>query len=191
LFFTIFILLGIVIGYLCGGRLNNLKYVHIRMIYLPVAALIISIIANRMDIYMLRHFVSYPLIIIFLFANIKETKALLLAGVGLLSNFIVITVNNFYMPVGYKIEQLRVYLNAYNMLINGEIPGYALANEQTKLYFLGDVFYIPFLPRLGFFSIGDILLGIGGMWCVIAFMRKKPKDENVDESSVRPSEGAK
>jgi len=178
LFFAIFILLGIITGYLCGGRLNNFKYVHIRMIYLPVVALIISIIANKIDFYLLRHFVSYPLIIIFLFVNIKETKALLLAGAGLLSNFIVITANNFYMPVGYKIEELRVYLNAYNMLINGEITGYILASEHTKLYFLADIFYIPFLPKLGFFSIGDILLGIGGMLCVIAFMKKEPKGEN-------------
>jgi hypothetical protein len=179
LFFAIFILLGIIIGYLCGGRLNNLKYVHIRMIYLPIAALVFSVIANKMDMYALRHFVSYPLIIVFLFFNIKETKAFLFAGIGLLSNFIVITANNFYMPVSNKIEELRVFLNAYNMLINGEITGYALATEQTKLYFLADIFYIPFWPKLGFFSIGDIILGIGGMLCVVAFMKKKPQDETV------------
>jgi len=175
LFFVIFLALGIIIGYLLKGRLSNLKYVNIHLFYLPVAALILSLILNNPQYNTLKHFITYILIIIFIFANIKECKYYIIAGLGFLSNFIVISANNLHMPVGYKIEELRVYINAYNMLVNNEIPGYVLATENTKFYFLSDIFYLPFWPKLGFFSLGDIILALGGMALMIAFMKSKPK----------------
>lgn len=182
MFFVIFIVLGIIIGYISGGKLINLKNVNINMIYLPIAALVFSIIANKMHWYAARHFVLYILIIVFVISNIKESKYYIIAGLGFLSNFIVISANNLTMPVGYKIEELRIYINAYNMLINGQIPGYTLASQQTKLYFLSDIFYFPFLPKFGFFSVGDVLLGIGGMMLVASFMKRIPKVENKEEN---------
>ena len=184
LFFVIFIVFGIIIGYVLKGKLINLKNVNIHMIYLPIIALVFSIIANKMQWYAARHFILYILIILFLFVNIKESKYYIIAGLGFLCNFIVISANNLTMPVGYKIEELRIYINAYNMLISGQIPGYALASEQTKLYFLSDIFYLPFLQKLGFFSVGDILLGIGGMMLIASFMKKMPEEnqEQLGES---------
>lgn len=184
MFFAIFIVLGVLIGYIAGGRLKNFKYVDIHMIYLPIAALIVSIIANKLQMYALKHFISYLLILVFLIANIKESKYYIVAGLGFLSNFIVISINNLHMPVGFKIEELRIYLDAYNMLINGEIPGYALATQQTKLYFMADIFYVPFWTKLGFFSIGDVLLGIGGLLLIVAFMKKTPQKQQEQNINI-------
>jgi hypothetical protein len=147
------------------------------MIYLPIAAFLVSIIANKFQMYALKHFISYLLIFVFVIANIKECKYYIIAGLGFVCNFIVISANNLLMPVGFKIEELRIYINAYNMLINGQISGYALATDQTKLYFLSDIFYVPFWPKLGFFSLGDVLLGIGGMLLIVAFMKKAPQKQ--------------
>lgn len=188
MFFIIFLALGIIIGYILGGKLLNLINVNIRMIYLPIAALVFSLIANKMQWYSARHFVLYILIIVFVIVNIKESKYYIIAGLGFLCNFIVISANNLKMPVGYKIEELRLYINAYNMLINGQIPGYALASQQTKLYFLADIFYVPFLPKLGFFSLGDALLGIGGMLLIVSFMKKAPQKENSEKANMDSSE---
>ncbi|NMC56215.1 MAG: DUF5317 domain-containing protein [Eubacteriaceae bacterium] len=190
MFFVIFLALGIIIGYILKGKLSNLINVNIRMIYLPIAALVFSIIANKLQWYTARHFVLYILIIVFVIVNIKESKYYIIAGLGFLSNFIVISANNLTMPVGYKIEELRLYINAYNMLINGQIPGYALASQQTKLYFLADIFYVPFLPKLGFFSLGDALLGIGGMLLIASFMKKKPEQKSEQETEQKSEQEA-
>ncbi len=67
------------------------------------------------------------------------------------------------------------------MLLNGEIAGYTLATQSTKLYFLADIFYFPPYAKIGFFSVGDILLGIGGALCIVVFMKKKPAEKAGEE----------
>ncbi len=47
----------------------------------------------------------------------------------------------------------------------------AIATGATTLGFLGDIFALPrWLPLANIFSIGDVLIGVGGAWFVIATM---------------------
>lgn len=183
MFFVFFIVLGILIGYLTGGKLSNFQYVNIRLIWLIFAAVIVSVVLKYMGFKQVGVILVYLMILVFLVANIKENKAFILAGLGFLANFLVIVLNGFAMPVGYAIQKLPVYANTYEMLINGQIPGYVAATQSTKCYFLADIFYFPPYPKIGFFSVGDIVLGIGGALCIVLFMKKKPGNEAEKKSA--------
>ncbi|MGI6348865.1 MAG: DUF5317 domain-containing protein [Eubacteriaceae bacterium] len=174
MFFGFFIVAGIIVGYLAGGRLSNFQYVRIHLIWLIFTAVVLRLILKYLGFVQAGVLVGDIIILVFLIANLRENRAFLLAGIGFFANVIVIVLNKFAMPVGYRIQQLPIYAKTYQMLLNGEIPGYVLANESTKCYFLADIFYFPLYPKVGFFSIGDIILGIGGMLCIILFMKKEP-----------------
>lgn len=87
-------------------------------------------------------------------------------GIGLLSNFIVIALNHGYMPLSPDTVTRLIGNDNLAIFTIGERVGYGkdilLPVEQTKLWFLSDVFTFPAWVNYGVaFSIGDIFISIG------------------------------
>ena len=92
-------------------------------------------------------------------------------GAGTAANAAVILANGGAMPVaGQLLARLSPALAA--SLSAGGVFGYTLENTATRLSWLGDIIYIGFGPvRIGFASIGDLLIGIGAGLLVFCQLR--------------------
>ena len=103
--FLIAVLIGIVTGYLLGGRLSRLSSLRLRGVWLVllavlIQALIFPLFTDRPVIPVATeafHLISYLLVFIWLALNIS-VRPLLLVGAGALCNLLVIVVNGGKMP---------------------------------------------------------------------------------------------
>ncbi len=181
--------LGILLGYLRGGRLANLARLELRGTGLVLAALVIQLLIFPLPLpgregpllalskgaTAALHLASYALLAAFVALNRKE-RGLLLMGLGMLLNVVVIAANGGYMPTypellaaagrleaAQKLKAMGTYAN--NVCINCE-------GVSARLTFLGDVFYVPAgVPFANVFSLGDVLLAVGLIALLQAKMR--------------------
>ncbi len=174
------VVLSFIIALMTGGRFSNIKYAQVKGLMLPVFAFGLQAFLTfaaakglfaREPLFPVLLTVSYLLLFAFLAVNIRYKLFAVFAGIGTLCNFLVISLNDFYMPLSAKIIALAGVF---------EIPksqsfAYMIAAETTKLKFLGDVIYIPVKFIRGFASAGDVLLSLGVMFLIIAVMRAKPQ----------------
>lgn len=183
--FFIVIVISIVIGYICGGRLKGLLTADIKGLWLPIIAFlldyapqyIIRLVPGAADFGWAFVTGQYILLLLFVLINLFD-PAFCLFGLGTVANFLVIALNGFKMPVdisasGAPAEQIEQVMRRLNA---GEIYGYAAANENTMLAPLGDVILIPGLG--GFASVGDLLLFAGIAYMVIRGMYRWREGEN-------------
>lgn len=168
--------LALVLGWLGGGRLARWEHARLRLLPLPIVALILQ---QSLALIPLQHYpilapfpllLSYGALFSFCFWNRHLSKTTLLMGGGSLCNLSVIAANSFRMPVA---TQAAAYLSPGGLadLQALRIPMYALANENTRLLFLGDILYCPIPLFRGFASVGDILLAVGLFFCLMAVMQ--------------------
>lgn len=117
-----------------------------------------------------------PLILIasqiplFIFIWLNRTQSgFILLGLGLLCNFLVISLNGGMMPISPETANKMVEPGIAVDLQSGRRAGYTkdiiLPVEQTKLAFLSDRFILPErFPYRSAFSFGDILISLGTFW---------------------------
>jgi hypothetical protein len=98
-----------------------------------------------------------------------------LMALGLLSNFVAIAVNGGYMPVSPESARYAGRLERY------ADDGLPVANnsiatgDQAQLWLLTDILPIPAgLPFASVYSIGDVLLTIGGAQLCYRAIRRQP-----------------
>jgi hypothetical protein len=170
--------IGIIVGYLSGGRLKNLNQIDLHAPWLIFVALGIQLlifpIGKGAPIITVGtdylHIVSYLILGIFVLLNWREWGIVAMA-IGAFSNFAVITANGGFMPT--RVETLRfaglisadTTLTSVKPFRNNIIMG-----ENTPLWFMGDIFALPAgFPLANVFSIGDVILAIG----FIAYLQAK------------------
>jgi len=112
--------------------------------------------------------VSQALLLVFAWAN-RKAPGFWLLGLGLLANFSVICLNGGMMPMAPQTAQKLVSANVMAELQIGERLGFTkdvlLRLEDTRLWFLGDIFTLPRWMNYPLaFSSGDILIGMGAFW---------------------------
>lgn len=168
------VLLSLGAAYALGGRLGRMGEASLCGPLLPLAAWLLQgagqALARCFSWDVLAPWVilaSYGLIFCFVILNRQKKKTALFFGAGSLVNFFVIVCNGFRMPVGQQAAALLSWEGAA-ALEAGEIPMYALSGAHTRFAFLGDVIC---LPLLGAASLGDLLLGLGVFFLVMALMR--------------------
>lgn len=161
---------GVVIGFLRRGSLLNLAQLKLRGTWCILLALGIQVLIfplpGREAIVRFGtpylHLLSYVFLFLFVVLNRKYWQIVLM-GLGMLSNFVVIAINGGYMPA--KIEALRGAGSAKvaeRLLEHTTFGNVVLMSEQTKLNFLGDLFYLPsWVPLASAFSAGDLILAVG------------------------------
>lgn len=168
------IILGLLIGLVRHRGLAHLARLRLRASWLVLLAMLIQILILPLspgakpiitwgtEFF---HIGSYLLLLLFAIINLRE-KALWPMALGMLSNFIVITVNGGHMPASLEALRAAGRTATVEQLLTDGISGNVIAmSEQTKLNFLGDIFWLPsWVPFANAFSIGDLLLGAGVIW---------------------------
>lgn len=176
---TAAVILSLLIGWMGGGRLSRWEEARIHWLLLPIAALFIQHIAVSWIPWPKTGsgfwgpallLLSYLMLGLFLLRNCRRTRTALCAGAGLLCNLVVIAANGWRMPVSTQ-AALRLSSQGLEALSSGAIPMYALASPETKLLFLGDIFYLPIPLLRGFASVGDFCLAAGVFFCFMAMMK--------------------
>jgi hypothetical protein len=171
------ILTVIAIALLRGGSLHNLAAVRLRWLPLVFASLALQLL-------IFTPFRSAPLIrvatpwlymlsMVMLVAWVAvnwHIPGMLLMAAGLLFNLAAIAANGGYMPIAPEI------IHSYGMSVHFADGGrhnnsVALAADQAYLWLLTDIIVIPFT---GVFSIGDMLLMLGGAICCYRTIRPAP-----------------
>jgi hypothetical protein len=174
--------IGIVAGYLAGGRLERLGELRLRWLALMLAGLVVQI-AIFSDaggqvvgdagpvLYVGSTFVVF-------IAVVRNARipgvALIAVGAGL--NLLAIAANGGWMPADPQALES----------VGGLPPGYtnSILVSDPALRPLTDLFALPsWLPLANVFSIGDVLIGVG-VAATIAIAMRRPSP------SARPEHGS-
>lgn len=169
------VLIGLLLGYLRGGRVEHLSLLRLRSLWLVGIALVIQLAifplfsARPLLPYATSffHLLSYGLATVFLVLNYRLFP-LLVIGSGALLNLLVITVNGGFMPSSpAALIRSGSYRVAARLLEEGIFGNVILMSEETRLNFLGDILFLPrALPLSTAFSVGDLVLALGLIWLV-------------------------
>jgi hypothetical protein len=163
--------IGIVVGYLLGGRLERLGDLRLRWVPLALLGLLVQILlftdalgSPFGDASPAVYVVSNLLVFAAVLRNI-QVPGMALAAIGAGCNLLAIVANGGYMPADP--EALA------SVGLGG--PGYtnSIVLTDPALPFLTDVFAMPtWMPAANIFSIGDVLLGVGVALTIALAMRR-------------------
>jgi hypothetical protein len=167
--------IGILIGYLVGGRLDRLAAVRFRlglvaMIALAVQLVLFSALADGLPVEFVRaaYVLSTALVLAVVVANIRLAGVPLIV-VGALSNLAAIVANGGAMPASPGA------LAALGLGVGGHTS--SIAVERPALEPLTDVFAMPaWMPMANIFSVGDVLIGLGVVVAIAGAMRGRATD---------------
>lgn len=163
---------GIVAGYLLGGRLEGLGSVRLRWAPLAMVGLAVQValfsdpLAEVVgDAGPPIYVASTALVLVAVLRNLDISGVAIIA-LGACSNLVAIIANDGYMPA-----------NADALAsIGGVAPGYSNSTvvSDPTLGLLTDIFAIPaWVPLSNVFSIGDVLIGIGVAVTIVIAMRAR------------------
>lgn len=183
LFFLV-IPVGLLIGFLFGGRLSNLERLPLRWLPLVFISLLIQVLifplfTNAAILPFAEvplHVLSYILLVIWIVANIRIVPIVLL-GLGAACNFLVLIANGGLMPASTNaVLKSGLPFLAERLTQDGAYANLILMSESSKLNFLGDILYQPqWIPFSAAFSIGDLLITLALIWLIVKGMRLNEK----------------
>ena len=181
-FYKMVLIIAVAIGLICGlinAKINGRSYqpVTIKSAWLVIVAYMPQMIAFNLkftraiipDSWIPAILIfSQSLLLIFVWQNRKLPGGWSL-GLGLLSNFLAISLNGGMMPLLPENAAKLLPANSTVILQLGERVGFGkdilLNKADTRLWFLGDIFMLPDFFRYPLaFSIGDILISGGAFW---------------------------
>jgi hypothetical protein len=164
------VVVGLVAGFVLGGRLSGLATVRFRLGWLAIVALatqvvLFSSLADDMDADVRRgiYVASTGLVGVVVLANLRLTGVPLVA-LGAALNLAAIVANGGSMPAD------PAALAALGMTAEGNTNSVVVA--APALAPLTDVFAMPaWMPLSNVFSVGDVLIGAGIAVAIAAAMR--------------------
>jgi hypothetical protein len=163
--------IGIVAGYLLGGRLERLGDLRLRWVPLALLGLLIQVLLftdvfdNPFGDAAPAIYVASNLLVFAAVLRNVQVPGMALAAVGAGCNLAAIVANGGYMPADP--EALA------SVGLGG--PGYtnSIVLTDPALPFLTDIFVMPtWMPAANVFSIGDVLLGAGVALTIALAMRR-------------------
>jgi len=171
---------GIIVGYLRGGRISRLPSLEFRAGWLVLAALIIQLLIfplfSKKPILPYAttalHIISYVLLFGWLLLNVRIIPLLVIA-IGAIANFLAISLNGGYMPSSMTALRMAGSQAMVENLSRADTYGNVIRmGADTRLDVLGDWLYLPsWIPFATAFSIGDLLIMAGIVWLVAKGMR--------------------
>ena len=148
---------------LAGGRLGQLAEVRLRQVWAILTAVTLQVLITTIasggsaSLRAGLHLASYAIAAIFVVAN-RRLPGLWLLALGAVLNLLVIGVNGGVMPADPGALE-----RAGLPVVSGEFENSTVLKDPT-LPILGDEFAVPApLPVANVFSIGDVLLLLGGL----------------------------
>lgn len=116
----------------------------------------------------------------------RRLPGLGMLALGLVMNALVIFANGGSMPASLDALQMSGVVESPAALEAMRSSNSSIIVEGTPLWFLGDVFAIPQrFPLSNVFSLGDVLIGVGAVWFLVANTRPAAPHGN----DVAPSGG--
>ena len=174
---------GLLLGLLAGGRLDNLANIRLRFLPLLFLGVIVRFGTELGLSYGLTTFenlrvpllaLAYGLLLFTLWQN-RFYPGLILAFVGIAMNAMAILANGGYMPVwdqAYEAAGLSGPINSQlHYVMSSSDPAFLL-----RLGLLGDIIPIPIPPVQNVASIGDIFLTAGLAFFLFATLLRKPPE---------------
>ena len=201
MFLLAFLVAGLAVGFLRGGRLGGLASLRLHWAWLIPLGLLLQVLAfsdllpSATDqLAPLVHLLSYTLVLAGIAANVRywPLRPLLL---GTLANYAVIVANGGYMPAAREaLLSAGLAGNLAQILASGHAGNNCLLDDQTRLPLLADVFAVPqSLPLATVFSTGDLLIGLGALFLMADAMVKEPSvpssERQVHPAPRRPPRG--
>lgn len=172
------LLVGLLIGWLRGGRLKRLGEQRWRGLELVVGAFVFQLfipqIGRALGLGWRARFAllvaSYLVLFVAVFLN-RDRLDFRIIGVGILLNFVVIVANGG-MPVSLPMVERFTPVDLRYVVEHQSVLHIAMTTA-TKLRLLGDIVPFPVLlwrPKWMVVSVGDIILSAGVIWLVQAGM---------------------
>ncbi|HET9416066.1 MAG TPA: DUF5317 domain-containing protein [Candidatus Limnocylindria bacterium] len=163
--------IGLVLGWLLGGRLARLEEVRLRWAGVALSGLVVQLalfsgpVAERIGAAGMPVYVgSTALVLAALLRNVR-VPGLAVVAVGAVSNLAAIVANGGSMPAS------PAALSALGKTIGSEYSNSVLGTDPA-LAPLTDVFAMPgWMPMANVFSIGDVLIGVGVAIAIAVAMR--------------------
>jgi len=187
--------IAVIIGLKRGGRLSNLAKVKINHPWLAFLSALLDIglltlIKNDFPVTRLIAFTSicfqYLFLFLFLWYN-RHIGYTWVIAIGCFLNALVILINKGSMPL----PELGPYIGksefANTYLLNGKLLTYHIINENTLLWFLGDVIWIP-APFKIFISVGDLVLYAGALLLVQHIIAGKDEKMQNAEAQIEKAQ---
>ncbi|NSW91694.1 MAG: DUF5317 domain-containing protein [Firmicutes bacterium] len=183
------VILGIIIGYLVGGKVKFIVQKPLKHIWLAISGFLIQILifSNitgfqfEKTTMVILYGISYILILSFVFIN-RKVPGIMLIGIGIILNATVIFLNGGHMPASIEsLEKTSIGKQAEILRQGSTTNNSQTITEDTLLPWLGDIFYIPsWMPFSNVFSIGDVLIAVGV--CVYLILGMKPASTNLADT---------
>lgn len=177
---------GVVIGYLWGGRLRHLATVRLRAVWLVWLAAAAQLAATALVSGTAATVLSasaFAMAAVCMVLNLARCRAAAIAGtvvlVGAGANALAILLNGG-MPYS------ATAAHAVGLTVDDETVRNTVAGEGTRLPWLGDVIAVP--PLGAVVSAGDLLIAIGIVGLVASLMRPRPLSHRRWRPSARDRE---
>lgn len=198
------LIVGLVLGILAGGRIENLASVRLRLIQLLFLGLVLRYATqfaieggnDMADALRLPLFAGgFLLLLIGLWVN-REQPGLPIAFVGILLNAVAIVTNGGYMPVwepsiiaaGLPASELG---SAFHRIVGVTTTGGIPSDFLTQAGPLGDILPIPIPFIRNVASIGDVFLAAGLAFFLFAITVRQPMElEEAGLDAIRRRLGA-
>lgn len=157
-------------------RLADVRVVHIELVWIALGLqlLLFQWVAYHVPVWASTavHYLTYALAIAFIALNRHLPGALVIAA-GTAANLVAIAANGGTMPAN---------MDAWRNAGLREIPPGVFENSSAlsnpRLAMLGDIFYVPEAwPLSNVFSIGDVLIVVGGTYLAHRWCSTEPDDE--------------
>jgi hypothetical protein len=173
--------IGLLAGLLAGGSIGRLADLRIRLAPLAVGGLLFQLLlfspplgtmlAKDLPIGPGLYVGSTLVVLAALIANIgRPGFKFILIGAAL--NLFAVVANGGVMPAS---PDAWASLHGMTGVPQDVVTNSTLASAATRLAVLGDVFAVPrSLPFANVFSVGDLLIAIGGGWFIARTMSARP-----------------
>ena len=189
MFILIVALLSLGIGLLRGGRLVRLALVPLRHVYLVLLSLGLQLVlfspwaaSLGLQAWVPFLYVASMLMLVVWFVLNFRLPGMLVIGLGLALNLTAIAVNGGYMPASPSALERAGMVSRLTNPQDAVHNNSALATEQTRLYFLTDIFAVPKeFPLANVFSIGDVFIALGAAY----FLQRVLTDARYDPPTPR------
>ncbi len=178
-------LMGMASAALRGGKLRRLAQIELRSLWLIWLTILVqtiifelppTIVSDQMYEYV--HLATYASAFVFLWLN-RHIPGATIIGVGAGANAIAIAANDGVMPASPAAWRLA----GFDATALGDFENSNLT-PNANFAILGDIFAIPASwPLTNVFSIGDIIIVVGGTYFAHVASRRDDLD---DESSTSP-----